>query len=317
LDELHQARLTDDGLRNLCKKDFISAFENVPLGDNVYGLLGCTPSEMLHVSGTGLLKYMFECLGMLISLTRSTKRDRETFDDLHRCMVRDAQRQSERDFPRMSIRNGVTNGTKMCGSERVGNCFVLLCVMHTQLGQSLLAKEMGARRISLQKTTYYAVNNSMDDTIKYYATEYMNGEKRYDFAMINFVSDEGMTATCPAKILGFVRYNITKGIPTPQFSGDEELSLHTIRENDTVDNNVYVVVHTASDYVSMEQLQSDFITSFTLGNITECVYIVNIDSIRGPLFVFKNYGSVGEDTNKLFCSIPQEKWGQYFSDRIY
>jgi len=58
LDELQQARLTDDGLKNLCKKDFISAFENVPLGDNVYGLLGCTLSEMLHVSGTGLLKYV-------------------------------------------------------------------------------------------------------------------------------------------------------------------------------------------------------------------------------------------------------------------
>jgi hypothetical protein len=149
LDELQQARLTEDGLKNLCKNNFISAFDNVPLSDNVHGLLGCTLSEMLHVSGTGLLKYMFECLVALISLTRSSKRDRETFDDLHRCMVKDAQCQSERDFPRMSIRNGVTNGTKMCGSERVGNCFVLLCVMHTQLGQSLLVKEMGAKRISL------------------------------------------------------------------------------------------------------------------------------------------------------------------------
>ncbi len=151
--ELQQARLTEDGLKNLCKKNFISAFDNVPLIDNVHGLLGCTPSEMLHVSGTGLLKYMFESLVALISLTRSSKRDRETFDDLHRYMVRDAQRQSERDFPRMSIRNGVTDGTKMCGSKRVGNCFVLLCVMHTQLGQSLLAKEMGAKRISLRKFT--------------------------------------------------------------------------------------------------------------------------------------------------------------------
>jgi hypothetical protein len=166
-------------------------------------------------------------------------------------------------------------------------------------------------------TTYKNAVHNSDDTIKYYATEHMNGEKRYDYAMINFVSDDGITATCPAKILGFVHYNITKGIPTPQFSGNEELSLVTIRENDTVDNNVYMVVHTASDYVSMEQLQSDFITSFTLGNITECVYIVNIDSILGPLFVFKNYGAVGEDTKKCFCSIPQEKWGQYFSDRIY
>ncbi len=46
----------------------------------------------------------------LISLTHSSKQDRETFDDLHRCMVRDAQRQSERDFPRMSIRNGLNRG---------------------------------------------------------------------------------------------------------------------------------------------------------------------------------------------------------------
>jgi hypothetical protein len=81
LDELQQARLTEDGLENLCKKNFISAFDNVPLSDNVYGLLGCTPSEMLHVSGTGLLKCMFECLVELISLTPSSKRDRETFDD--------------------------------------------------------------------------------------------------------------------------------------------------------------------------------------------------------------------------------------------
>ena len=108
-----------------------------------------------------------------------------------------------------------------------------------------------------------------------------------------------------SKILGFVLYNITKGIPTPQFSCNEELSLDYIWDNDTIDNNIYVVVHTASDYVSMDQVQSDFITSFTLGNITECVYIVNIDSILGPLFVFKNHGSVGEERNKCFCSIEE------------
>ncbi len=55
--------------------------------------------------------------------------------------------------------------------------------------------------------------------MKYYANEYMNGQKRYDYAMIEFVSDDGTVATCPAMILGFVRYNITLGIPTPQFTG--------------------------------------------------------------------------------------------------
>jgi hypothetical protein len=86
--------------------------------------------------------------------------------------------------------------------------------------------------------------------VKYYANEYMNGQKRYDYAMIEFLSDDGTVATCPAIILGFVLYNITLGIPTPQFTGEEGLSLNTIQENMAVDNNLYVVVHTASDYVS-------------------------------------------------------------------
>jgi hypothetical protein len=46
----------------------------------------------------------------------------------------------------------------------------------------------------------------------------MNGEKRHDYAMIELASDDGTTATCPAMILGFVRYNITLGIPTPHFT---------------------------------------------------------------------------------------------------
>jgi hypothetical protein len=80
-------------------------------------------------------------------------------------------------------------------------------------------------------TTYKVKNNSMEDSVKYYTTEYMNGEKRYDYAIINFVSDEGITETCQSKILGFVRYNITKGIPRPQLSGNEELSSTTSRDN--------------------------------------------------------------------------------------
>ena len=80
----------------------------------------------------------------------------------------------------------------------------------------------------------------------------MNGEKRYDYAMIDFLSDDGLSATCPAMILGFLQYNITLGIPTPHFSDEEGQSLHTIQDNMAVNNNLYVVVHTASDYVSIE-----------------------------------------------------------------
>ncbi len=65
-EELKQARLTEDGLTNLCKKNISNAFENVPFGNLKYGLLGSIPAEMLHVSGTGLLKHMFGWLDYLI-----------------------------------------------------------------------------------------------------------------------------------------------------------------------------------------------------------------------------------------------------------
>ncbi len=68
-EELIQARLTEDGLTNLCKKTISIAFENVPFGDLKYVLLGSVPAEILHVSGTGLLKHMFGCLDNLIEGT--------------------------------------------------------------------------------------------------------------------------------------------------------------------------------------------------------------------------------------------------------
>ena len=75
-------------------------FENVSFGDLKYGLLGSVPVEMLHVSGNGLLKHMFSSGG-----PNSKQKDKESFDDLHHCLVRDAEQQSQskRDFPRMSI----------------------------------------------------------------------------------------------------------------------------------------------------------------------------------------------------------------------
>jgi hypothetical protein len=90
-------------------------------------------------------------------------------------------------------------------------------------------------------TKFKVYDNASDNSVKYYANEYMNGQKRYDYAMIEFVSDDGTVAACPAMILGFVRYNITLCISTPQFTGEEELTLNTIQENMAVDNNLYVV----------------------------------------------------------------------------
>ncbi len=39
-------------------------------------------------------------------------------------------------------------------------------------------------------TTLRVNVNASNNSVKYYANEYMNGQKRYDYAMIKFVSDD-------------------------------------------------------------------------------------------------------------------------------
>jgi hypothetical protein len=167
-------------------------------------------------------------------------------------------------------------------------------------------------------TTFKVYGDSSNNSVKYYANEYMNSRKRYDYTMIEFVSDDGTVATCPAMILGFVQYNITSGISTPQFTGEEELTLNTTQENMANDNNLYLVVHTASAHVSSEQLEKECVSSFILGDVMNCVYIIKVEAIHGPLLsllFFKNYGSSGENANKLFCILPQRRRGQYFTNK--
>jgi hypothetical protein len=76
-----------------------------------------------------------------------------------------------------------------------------------------------------------------------------------------------------------------------------------------VDNNLYVVVHTASDYVSSEQLEMEFVPSFILGDVMNCVYIVKDEAIHGPMFVFKNYGSSGENATKIILYLAGKELG--------
>jgi hypothetical protein len=68
----------------------------------------------------------------------------------------------------------------------------------------------------------------------------------------------------------------------------------SIQENMAVDNNLFVVVHSTSDYVSMAQLEKEFVSCSNLENVMSCVYIVKVKAIHGPLFVFRNYGSIKE-----------------------
>jgi len=59
---------------------------------------------------------------------------RDDVDKLHIRVYMFVKRQSECDFPRGAIRNGIIDGTKCQSEERKGNLFLLLCIANTSEG---------------------------------------------------------------------------------------------------------------------------------------------------------------------------------------
>ena len=499
---------------------FDNAFDKTPFADQVHGIFGCVPAEMLHVTGNGIMKYQLEIVKQIIeSGTKTTKRLHQ-LDVLHHNLVTESLKQSERDMPRMSSRNGVTDGTKMTASERVGNMFILLCVSHTKDGRGILnsglnelgialsafknclklqlsfekwvddsnpiidvcgASELLSKLIksikkcfpridgngwnipkmhSLAKMLHYmqqfgSANNfsgqigeralksmvkdhaqqtqrrvnvfasqcadreyeskvynhayndvkhllcaekkneanvdtispfyrgrhivtfahgnvfggdtvtvqwtdktkekfsmAINDTFKFavksyacshkyydsfqvnaytsarlrlkeyvapvlfHANNYLYGSERYHFCMVQFAdtSSQGIDtfSTCPAQIVGFFKYE-SRGLPTPELI-DNNLSLMDIKDQNMIDDTMYAVVHTATSYVSWIELERSFVMPFTLGHPKECVYVVSIENITDPMYVFKDYGNDGLN---FFCTLPYKRWGAYFRNRIY
>jgi len=70
------------------------------------------PPELLHTSVSGLIKYIFESICIQIG----SGKDRDDIDKQHIRMYLAIKRQSERDFPRGAMRNGLKDRMK-CQSE--------------------------------------------------------------------------------------------------------------------------------------------------------------------------------------------------------
>jgi len=478
-----------------------NAFEKVPFGDLEHGIFGCVPAEMLHVSGNGIMQYQLDVINEIISSGNNKRSTLHRLDILHQNLVKDASRQSEKDMPRMSDRNGVTDGTKMSASERVGNFFLVLCALHTDVGKEIFSEGCNASGITLQQmkeciklqlgfekwvndsnliaevesatslvaelisriqssfprsggnqwcipkihslskmvhymkkfgkaknfsgqvgervlksivkdnaqqtqrrvnvfasqcatreyesfvlqyafddlsdllgnshyrtdnkmaevtftsgkytmyfsstdsrgrgdckvcwydckknnnggvvihemvshairtfamshkwTTQFVVEgftsaklpvNGQDENILFHANPHVYGSERYHFCMVNFMDDEDNENTCPARILSFVKFT-TEDFPSP----------------DGETNAVYAIVHTSSEYISWDALDTSFIKAFTLGNMNRCLYIINVNNICDPLFVCPNYG---KDGLHFLCCLPYRRWGNYFRHKL-
>jgi hypothetical protein len=80
---------------------------HLPLSDDIHGPYKMMPPEHLHTSGGGLIMYdMFE----LLRTQLEKGKDRDEIDHQHIVILNLVNRQSERDFPWGSIRNGLIDG---------------------------------------------------------------------------------------------------------------------------------------------------------------------------------------------------------------
>jgi hypothetical protein len=93
--------------------------DHLPLSNNFHGPYKMMPPELLHTSGSGLIMYMFESLRH----SMGGGRDRDLIDQQHIEIFNLLKRQSERDFPRGSMRNGLIDGMKCQSSKCKGNLF--------------------------------------------------------------------------------------------------------------------------------------------------------------------------------------------------
>jgi hypothetical protein len=134
----------DDGgkkyYRSMSKYDIKNSFteRHLALSDHIHGPFKMMPPELLHTSGSGIIMYMFESLRQQLG----GGMDRDIIDQLHIEISNFIKRQSERDFPRGSMRNGLIDGTKCQSSERKGNLFCLLCICHTTKGRTVMQNSL-------------------------------------------------------------------------------------------------------------------------------------------------------------------------------
>ena len=117
-----------------------NAFDDLPIADVHRGIVGITPPELLHVLEAGVYEYITWVLHDTLGPKQSNAEKKQMVDQLFAEVKSFLERNSERDVLRMSNRSGFFNLSKTSATERHGNFFAMVILMHTTYGASLLRK---------------------------------------------------------------------------------------------------------------------------------------------------------------------------------
>lgn len=127
---------------------FPLAFDHLPMGNPTRGIHAMTPFESLHVFGQGFYKYIAVSINDYIGKNDTNKVAKEQVNDLFRIISAFLERQSERDFPRRSLRFYWTDGTRITATEAMGDIFVVVIMCHTGHGERLFTSQITNRKRS-------------------------------------------------------------------------------------------------------------------------------------------------------------------------
>jgi hypothetical protein len=81
--------------------------------------------------------------------------DQNYIDKEHIVVSNIIQRQSEHDFPRGSMHNGLIDGTKIQSSERKGNLFRFLCIAHRTKAKTILKNSLQLSDVRWRKFIHF------------------------------------------------------------------------------------------------------------------------------------------------------------------
>ena len=115
-----------------------NALYPLPFADRLMGIHGCTPWETLHVIDQGLLKYIVESLHDIIGEKDAGRAEKDAFTKMFKVINEALNRQSERDFPRRSVRFSPIDGSRITAVEVRGNCVVFIVCFHVKDVQLLM-----------------------------------------------------------------------------------------------------------------------------------------------------------------------------------
>jgi hypothetical protein len=136
--KLNNERKGQDQFKLILQYDIANVLTDkyMPLSDDCHGAYKMMPHKLLHMSGSGLISYMFELLCVQIGCGK----DMDEIDKYHiRISLIMIRRQSERDFPHGAMRNRLI-GTNCQAEQMMGDLFLLLCIAHTLEGSEVMQK---------------------------------------------------------------------------------------------------------------------------------------------------------------------------------